>query len=82
MDNYAEFLAQLDRLGQVLTMPVAVLLSVLIVCGVFLTWRLASWTFVRRHNPGRVREPEPPPPLDLTVLWRAFGRCWRAVRGA
>lgn len=81
MDNYEQFLVEIGRLGEVLTMPVALVGSVIIVCAVFLVWRLASWTFHRNENPSQGREPIPPAPMDLTPLKHAAGWGLRRLRG-
>ena len=78
--TYPDVLIALDALGDVLTMPVAVLLSVVLVCAVFMTWRLASWVFSTYHQGGRVPEPIPMRyygSLDLLLpLWRGVRWAW------
>ena len=69
-------LSIVELLGGVLTMPVAVLASTALVCGVFLTWRLASWCFAPDPCAMRIREPEPWPSLNLRPAQRAVRRCW------
>ena len=68
-------LSFVESLGDVLTMPVAVLASTALVCAVFLTWRLASWFFAFDPYTRRIREPEPWPSLKLRPVQRAVRWC-------
>ena len=68
-------LSFLESLGDVLTMPVAVLASAALVYAVFLTWRLASWFFASDPYARRIREPEPWRSLELRPVQRAVRWC-------
>ena len=77
--TYPDLLIALDALGDVLTMPVAVLLSVVLVCAVFVVWRLASWCFALYSQASRVPEPIPMRYYGsqyLRPLWRGVRWAW------
>ena len=93
MLELSKWLELFAQVGEVLTMPTAVLMSaaliavaavaaVALVCAVFLLWRLCSWVF---SPAGRGRDREPVPGyyywVYLKPLWRGARWTWNATDG-